>query len=272
MTGENQDIIQHSQLKTANELSLYKQLKAAEQRITHLEATVLQLQGYLKKDGYKDDLSSSYSTDEAEFDDGARKKVDINKETEFILVKSKRTSKKRKASNFPETSPVIRLGTSKQGEQQRLNKEVREQPPPPIYAIGIKYHDLEKIIGPANTKVKITSQPHPEQFKINFIDHVEYRRLSNLLNENKIEWYTFTDKQNRPIRVMARGLHAETDPMSIKNDLLRMNLKIANVVNILGYRYSTNEKGRHRTSDVKVPLRLFELAFDRTRMLIKFMR
>ena len=62
---------------------------------------------------------------------------------------------------------------------------------------------------------------------------------------------------------MARDLHAETDPMSIKNDLLRMNFKIDNAVNILGYQYSIDEKGKHRTSDVKVALRLFEFAFDK---------
>lgn len=63
---------------------------------------------------------------------------------------------------------------------------------------------------------------------------------------------------------MARALHAETDPESIKNDLKRMNLKILNVVNILGYRYSTDEDGkRKRTSNDKMPLRLFELAFDK---------
>jgi len=65
-------------------------------------------------------------------------------------------------------------------------------------------------------KIRITNQPHPEQFKINCIDHVEYRRLSSLFREKKIEWYTFSDKQNRPIRVMARGLHAETDPELLK--------------------------------------------------------
>ncbi|KMQ87670.1 rna-directed dna polymerase from mobile element jockey-like protein [Lasius niger] len=43
-----------------------------------------------------------------------------------------------------------------------------------------------------------------------------------------------------------------------------MNLKILNVVNILGYKYSTDENGkRKRTSNVKMPLRLFELAFEK---------
>jgi len=92
---------------------------------------------------------------------------------------------------------------------------------------------------------------------------VEYRRLSSLVREKKIEWYTFSDKQNR--RVMARGLHAETDPESIKNDLKRMNLKILEVVNILGYRYSADKNGkRKRINNTKMPLRLFEFAFDKS--------
>ncbi|KMQ83152.1 nucleic-acid-binding protein from mobile element jockey-like protein [Lasius niger] len=216
-SGHGHDI-QQSQLKTANELILYNQWKAAEQRIARLEAPISLLQSRLNQAGYKDDLS--YSTDEAEFDSDAREKRDVNKETEYILVK--RASKKRKASNTPKTSPQILSGTTKQADQQRQNRRMREQAPPPIYVIGIKYHDLEQAIRPTNTKLKVTNQPHPEQFKINFIDYVEYRRLLNLFSERKIEWYTFSDKQNRPIRVMARGLHAETDPVTIKNDLKRM--------------------------------------------------
>lgn len=127
-----------------------------------------------------------------------------------------------------------------------------EQAPPPIYVIGI----IEQAIKPNNIKVKITNQPHPERFKINCIDHVEYRRLSSLLSEKKIEWYTFSDKQKRPIRVMARGLHVETDPETIKSDLNRMNLKILEVANILGYRYSTDENGkRKRINNTKIPLK-----------------
>lgn len=65
---------------------------------------------------------------------------------------------------------------------------------------------------------------------------------------------------------MARGLPAETDPESIKNDLKRMNLKILEVVNILGYQYSADKNGkRKRINDTKMPLRLFELALDKSK-------
>lgn len=226
ISGE-QDL-QQNQLKTANERSLYKLWKAAEQRIVHLETAISQLQSRLTRKGHKEE--PSYLTDETEFDSDVREERDVNKETEYILVKSKRTRTKRKDVSSPEISPKIPIKAAGKATQQPQNRVAKEQAPPTIYAITIKYHDLEQGIGPNNSKIKITNQPHPEQFKINCIGHEEYRRLSNVFSERKIEWYTFSDKQNKPIRVMAKGLHAETDPEAIKTDLARNKLKILSVV------------------------------------------
>lgn len=127
VSGDHGHGIQQNQLRTAIEVILFNQWKAAEQRIACLEATISLLQSRLNQAGYKDD--PSYPTDEAEFDGDARDKSDVNKETKYIAIKSKRALKKRKASNIPEISPQILPGTISQTDQQRRNREMREQAP-----------------------------------------------------------------------------------------------------------------------------------------------
>ena len=87
------------------------------------QSTALHLQDPLKNDECQGGPPSSYSTDESEFDDDIQKE-NLNKETEFILIKSKksrRTAKKRKASNSPEISNV-KIKTRRKTTSKYRNK------------------------------------------------------------------------------------------------------------------------------------------------------
>ncbi|KAK4871973.1 hypothetical protein RN001_016097 [Aquatica leii] len=57
-------------------------------------------------------------------------------------------------------------------------------------------------------------------FKVNVPDEIQYRKLIITLRNYEIEYYTYEDKQNRPIKVMARGIHPTCSIKLITEDLL----------------------------------------------------
>ena len=49
-------------------------------------------------------------------------------------------------------------------------------------------------------------------------------------------WHSYENKQDRPIRIMAKNLHYSTDTEAIKEDLKIKGLKIIDVKNKLSWR------------------------------------
>ena len=76
-----------------------------------------------------------------------------------------------------------------------------------------------------------------------------YRQLTTLLKKKNINWYSFENKQTRPIKVMVRKLHPSCPPEKVVEYDRQQQLKILSAVNIL------------KRAD-KTPLPLFMLSFD----------
>ncbi|KAL7742889.1 hypothetical protein ACLKA6_016251 [Drosophila palustris] len=62
-------------------------------------------------------------------------------------------------------------------------------------------------------------------------DGVTYRQVQNLLQSNNIPYNSWQPKEERSFRVVARGLHAETDKQYITDDLTALDHKVRNIHN-----------------------------------------
>ena len=62
--------------------------------------------------------------------------------------------------------------------------------------------------------------------KINTQDSDSYRALATKLNEEGKEWFTYEDKNNRNIKVMARGLHPTCQKEDVIEDLKIKELQV----------------------------------------------
>lgn len=222
---ERQDLRNYEEkLNTANERRLWEHLgankKAEEllrensllkeninqimQRLKHLEKT--------NKMEIIEPKENEFYTDEEE----------LERETDWI-IKSSRKNKKRKANASPEISP--QQGTSF-AENSNINlnpiqtrKEEKKLEPPPINVLGIKeYRELHALTQEITKNFKVTTLNN-NVMKINVSQDEEYRKLTRILTEKKIQWYSYENKNDRPLKVMARGLHPTCKPEEIIEDL-----------------------------------------------------
>lgn len=65
--------------------------------------------------------------------------------------------------------------------------------------------------------------------KVNCEEEDGYRKMVSALKEHKVPYYTYENKQTRPIRVVAKGLHHMWSEEEIHNDLLAKGYKIEHV-------------------------------------------
>lgn len=87
-----------------------------------------------------------------------------------------------------------------------------------------------------------------DRVKINSSNDDTYRSVIKLLQQNNWCSHTYENKQDRPIRVMAKNLHSSCEPLRIIADLKSKGFKIQDAVNKLSWRS-------------KEPLNMFMLTF-----------
>ena len=124
---------------------------------------------------------------------------ELAKETNWIL--QKRNSKKRKAVSSPELpSPSPKLVSTSDKAQVESKHKLR---PPPIMISDISdyksFYELIQKVVKSNFIIKLLNN---EVYKINVFDSDEYRAVTKLLNAEKMNWYSFENKQTRPIKVV----------------------------------------------------------------------
>lgn len=192
--------------------------------------------------------SREYQTDEEE----------LARETN--QAPKKRPSKKRRADSSPEVES-LKEQRRKEPQGKQLRTQIRA--PPPINVVGVteykKLHSLLK--GTLTSKFKVTSLRN-NAWKINVDNHDDYRAVSQKLNTDKIQWYTFEIKSERPHRVVARGLHPSCTKEEVINDLQAKGFKILDAVNIIKKEKQQTEADKDVL--VRRGLPLFMLTFDRS--------
>lgn len=178
-----------------------------------------------------------YSTDEEE----------LARETGWIRAKSR---KKRKLNTSPTQSPQEE--NERNNENIKYKEKVKNSPkPPPIIVDGIiNYQSFYDLVSQRLEKTQFTvKMSNGQSGKINATDGESYRTIIKLLNENKLLWHSYENKQERPIRVIAKKLHFTCEPARIIEDLKEQGFKIKDAANKISYRK-------------KEPLNMFMLTFE----------
>lgn len=173
-----------------------------------------------------------YDTDEEE----------LARETEWIRMKSR---KKRKINTSPTLSP-----------QETINPPVIEKvkkipPPPPIIVDGV--FNYQKFYDSITSKLRADTftikMLNGNSVKINACNDEAYRATTKMLKELSSLWHSYENKQERPIRVMAKKLPFTCTPERIVEDLKGKDFKIEEAVNKLSWK-------------TKEPLNMFMLSFS----------
>lgn len=168
----------------------------------------------------------------------------VAEETAWLLPKNK----KRKAASSPESSKSP-IGT----QNKNLIKTTKIPKPPPIVVSNIKnYSEIKNNLQTKNLKFNATMMNN-NQLKINVDTESSYRELTKTLEESKREWHSYENKQERPIRVMARYLHPSCDPNEITQELKQRGFKIISAENRL-----------KKTKEGFLKLPLFVLTFEKS--------
>ncbi|GFW94092.1 zinc finger protein [Trichonephila clavipes] len=72
--------------------------------------------------------------------------------------------------------------------------------------------------------------------KVTVGDELEYRNLSHWLEQTGVEFKSFMLKQDRPIKVVIRGLPSNTEPEDIKSEIEAEGFKVAKISQMKNYR------------------------------------
>lgn len=203
-----------------------------------------------------------FSTDEEE----------LQRETDWIVKQSRRRqTKKRKQDQSPRLDNSLSENSGVKATQNNENNgsgsasasanKVKENLPPPINVIGItEFAEVRTMMKAVTDKSYSITSLNNDVWKLNTTDSDSYRNLTKKLNEEKIQWYTYEDKHNRPIKIMVRGLHPTCSSEEIKLDLEENGFNIINAVNIIKKEKIIDKHGN--TTINKRGLPLFMLTFD----------
>lgn len=238
----------HIEINTENEQWLYKAYcgekavrEELEEKVNALQATIEALQQQIqqviiqKKTENKESSPArvEYHTDEEE----------LAKETEWIRQRSR---KKRKMNMNTSLSPP----QQQQQDQQKQHKVKKIPMPPPIIVDGIQeYQKFYDFLMECQQKDSFTIKVlNGNSVKVNTSTEDSYKSITKQLRENACLWHSYENKQERPIRVMAKKLPSSCKPDRIIEYLKSKGYKIENAVNKLSWKN-------------KEPLNMFVLTF-----------
>jgi hypothetical protein len=178
-----------------------------------------------------------YHTDEEE----------LNQETEWILKKNK---KRRRHASLEMSSRQQKVDETEQDKQSNVQKKVR--PPPIIVGKVQNYEKMDNHVKKNNISNFQTVLLNSGEIKINAEEEKDNRDITRALKQTNIEWYSFENKLTRPIKVMARNIHASFSAEDVMKDLQNKNFAIMDVSQI-------------RSRKDKTLLPLYMLTFEKKR-------
>lgn len=228
-----------------NAEKLYRaDLEKAQNKITELQQQVQDLMKIINAKENSDTNTNSGNKIEIDYQ---TEEEDLAKETEWIRVKAKSQSKKRRLNNTPsppQASQNIRSANTKEDEK-------KTRAPPPIVLHGMKnYNSLRDVIRQNISEESFSTKLlNGDKIKINLKDSDSYRELVKILAEGQFNFHSYENKSEKPIRVMAKNLHHTCDIQMIKDELIIKQFKIIEAINKISFK-------------TKKPLDMFILTFS----------
>lgn len=106
--------------------------------------------------------------------------------------------------------------------------------PPPIYVRIDSFSSLLKELKSISKKYFITAVQKGQinETKVQFEEVEDFQKFTNILENKKVQHYTFQLKSNRGQIVFIRGIDNSTDSLDIKNDLEKQGFKTKSISNI----------------------------------------
>ncbi|GFT94140.1 RNA-directed DNA polymerase from mobile element jockey [Trichonephila clavipes] len=146
------------------------------------------------------------------------------------LVRKVRSPRSTPSSPTPSSAPIDSAPLEEQGEEgmDTINDEPQSQEEVPVatkkpcippFFVSPKGDwrqlvALAKLIAPS-----FQSQMSGRFLKVTVADDVDYRALSKWLESSGVEFKSFMLKQDRPVKVVIRGLPSNTEPEDIKTEI-----------------------------------------------------
>lgn len=253
---QNNALFQENSARSQNEQALYSawknseyekncltnKLNAIQQQFEQIQKNYLDLRN--KYTGLEKSLANNYikQMEEPKPDQYFTDEEELAKETEWIRVKNRKKRKMDTSITPPQKNPT----DSEKEKDQPKTKKVRQ--PPPIIVDGItNFKTLHELVTKMTSgfQIKIIND---NNIKINVPDGECYQALTKVLTDKEYSWYSYENKQNRPIKVMAINLHHSCDPEEISREMKRRGYKLLEATKKLKYR-------------TKQPLNMFMLSF-----------
>ena len=243
----NNELFQENCVRTNNEQQLFaawRQVKGENEKIIEeykkLQFEVNKMREDFKKVMFKNSQLEKILNQpkEEEIIEYFTDEEELAKETEWIRIKEKNKNKKRKMNTSLTPPP-----------RNKTDDKPKEKLPPPIIIDGVQnFNALHEKINMAmvGCQFKIVNN---NSIKVNVPDGACYRQLITILNETSLQYHSYENKQERPIKVMAKNLHHECNTNKIADDLRRQGFKIIRAVNKLKWK-------------TKEPLNMFMLEFE----------
>lgn len=247
-TNQNSALFQENINRSQNEQVLYSEWKKVTNEKNQLNLTIASMQKQIK------DLEQRLSQTQAQNNENTSKTLnkatsdieyftdeeELAKETEWIRVKNYKKRKMDTSLSPPQNH---------QNVPNEIKQKTKKEPaPPPVIVDAVnnfsELHDKLRTTV-SNLQMKIISN---DNIKINVTDDESYRNLTSMLNKDGISWYSFENKQNRPIKVIVKNLHHSCEPLKIVNELRNRGYKAVDAVNKLKWK-------------TKKPLNMFMLVF-----------
>lgn len=170
------------------------------------------------------------------------------------------SSNKRKAESSPEMDTSANVSVAKVTQLSTTSKPKKEKPPPPINITHVdKFSVIHAIMKEVTEKEYKLVSLNNNVWKVNMPDPDGYRKLSTVLNDKGLQWYTYEDKNTRPIRVVVRGLHQSCTTDEIIEDLKCKDLMVLDAVNMVKTERKSTDNGGSTIIKRKLPL--FTLTF-----------
>lgn len=106
-------------------------------------------------------------------------------------------------------------------------------PPPPIFISSpLEFNEFAKSIALLVGENEFEFKSTTKHLKLTLTSISSYRQIIHLLNESKIEYFTYQAKEDKPYRVAIRNLHPTTDTNFIKDELSQFGFSVRNITNI----------------------------------------
>lgn len=247
---QNNVLFQENFTRSQNEQILYTGWRKAEEEKNTLLQTISKLQSQManmqkkheemekRLPQKKDEENVEYHTDEEE----------LARETEWIRVKNRERKRKRMDTSITPPKNKNENERNISDSQQIVSKKTKL--PPPIVVDGIKnFHELHEQLNSIieGFQIKIINN---EVIKINVRDSDSYRLVIKILEEKNLQFHSYENKQDRPIKVIVNKLHHSFKPESIVKELKTRGFKILEATPKLKFKD-------------KKPLDMFMLSFEK---------